>query len=188
MIYFQLFYEFFLIGLFCIGGGMAALPFLSDLADKTGWYTHEALVDMIAISESTPGPIGINMATYVGFSTGGILGSVLATVGIVLPSLVIVIILARFLQRFQSSKLVQDLFYGLRPAVAGLIAAAGLQVMRVTLVDIVLYQDTGALADLFAWPSLILFALLLTLTMTVKKLHPVAIIAIAAVVGIVFKL
>ena len=90
MIYLQLFWEFLKVGLFTVGGGLASLPFLYDISDRTGWYTHAQLADMIAISESTPGPIGINMATYVGFTSAGILGSVLATLGFIIPSIIIV--------------------------------------------------------------------------------------------------
>ena len=90
MIYLRLFYEFFKTGLFAIGGGLATLPFLSDMADRTGWFTQAQLADMLAVSESTPGPVGVNMATYVGFETGGILGAVVATLGLVAPSVIVI--------------------------------------------------------------------------------------------------
>ncbi len=96
MIYLRLFYEFFKAGLFSIGGGLATLPFLYDISDTTGWFTHGQLADMLAISESTPGPIGINMATYVGFTTGGVPGAVIATVGIITPSIIVILLIARF--------------------------------------------------------------------------------------------
>ena len=115
MLYLQLFYEFFKTGLFAIGGGLATLPFLYDMADKYPWFTRTDLANMIAVSESTPGPIGVNMATYVGFTTGGILGSIIATCGLVLPSLIIIIIIAKFLESFQDNRFVQSAFYGLRP-------------------------------------------------------------------------
>ena len=125
MIYLQLFFEFFKVGLFAVGGGMATFPFLTDLADKTGWYTQQQLIDMIAIAESTPGPIGVNTATYVGFTTAGLPGALIASLGLITPSVIIILIIARVLARFKDSKLVQDVFYGLRPASTGLIAAAG---------------------------------------------------------------
>ena len=128
MIYLQLFFEFFKAGLFAIGGGMATLPFLYDISDKTGWFTYGQLADMVAISESTPGPIGVNMATYVGFTTAGISGSVIATLGLITPSIIIILIIAGFLKAFKDNKFVQDAFYGLRPASTGLIAAAGFSV------------------------------------------------------------
>ena len=92
MIYLRLFYEFFKTGLFAIGGGLATLPFLSDMADRTGWFTHAQLADMLAVSESTPGPIGVNMATYVGFTTGGVGGALVATLGLVAPSIIVILI------------------------------------------------------------------------------------------------
>ena len=114
MIYLQLFYEFFKAGLFAIGGGMATLPFLYDISDTTGWFTYGQLADMVAISESTPGPIGVNMATYVGFTTAGISGAVVATIGLITPSIIIILIIAGFLKAFKDSKYVQSAFY--RPA------------------------------------------------------------------------
>ena len=122
MIFIRLFYEFFKAGLFAIGGGMATLPFLYNISDKTGWFTYGQLADMVAISESTPGPIGVNMATYVGFTTAGIPGAVVATVGLITPSIIIILIIAGFLKSFKDSKYVQNAFYGLRPASTGLIA------------------------------------------------------------------
>ena len=103
MIYLQLFFEFFKAGLFAIGGGMATLPFLYDISDKTGWFTYGQLADMVAISESTPGPIGVNMATYVGFTTAGIPGSVIATLGLITPSIIIILIIAGFLKAFKDN-------------------------------------------------------------------------------------
>ena len=104
MIYLRLFYEFFKAGLFAVGGGMATLPFLYDISDSTGWFTHSQLADMIAVSESTPGPIGVNMATYVGYTTGGIPGAVIATLGLITPSIIIILIIAKALQAFRQSK------------------------------------------------------------------------------------
>ena len=137
MLYIRLFYEFFKTGLFAIGGGMATIPFLYDMSDATGWFSHTDLANMIAVSESTPGPIGVNMATYVGFITGmksggtasALLGSVVATLGLITPSIIISLIIAAFLNSFRNSKYVNQAFYGLRPASAGLIAAAGISVV-----------------------------------------------------------
>ena len=102
MIYLQLFYEFFKTGLFAIGGGLATLPFLSDMAERTGWFTQSQLADMLAVSESTPGPVGVNMATYVGFETAGVLGAIVATLGLVFPSIVIILVIAGFLKAFRN--------------------------------------------------------------------------------------
>ena len=119
MIYLQLFWEFLKIGLFAVGGGMATLPFLQDLAEKTGWYSQALITDMIAISESTPGPIGINMATYVGCNVAGFLGGVVATMGEILPAIVVVVIVSRYLEKFRGSKLVDAAFYGRHQRGAG---------------------------------------------------------------------
>ena len=129
MIELLLFWEFLKIGLFSVGGGMATLPFLYDLSDSTGWFTHAQLADMLAVSESTPGPVGINMATYVGYTVGGFGGALLATLGVILPGTVIVLIIASMLDKFRGNKYVDAAFYGLRPASTGLIAAAGVSVV-----------------------------------------------------------
>ena len=128
MLYLQLFWEFFKTGLFAVGGGLATLPFLQDMADRTGWFTHAQLADMLAVSESTPGPIGVNMATYVGFTTGGVGGALVATLGLVAPSVIVILIVAAFLKAFRDSKWVNAAFYGLRPASTALVAAAGVTI------------------------------------------------------------
>lgn len=189
MILLQLFWEFLKIGLFSVGGGMATLPFLYDLSDKMGWYTYAQLADMVAVSESTPGPVGINMATYVGYTVGGFGGAVLATLGILVPGTVIVLIIAGMLAKFRGNRYVEAAFYGLRPASTGLIAAAGVSVIGVALLNTALYEETGRLLDLVSVKAVILAVVLWMLTNVVKptkKLHPVVFIAASAVVGIVF--
>ncbi len=184
-----LFWEFLKIGLFSVGGGMATLPFLYDLSDSTGWFTHAQLADMLAVSESTPGPVGINMATYVGYKVGGFGGALLATLGVILPGTVIVLIIASMLDKFRGNKYVDAAFYGLRPASTGLIAAAGVSVVSIALLNTSLYAATGNLLDLISVKAVILAAVLWVLTNLVKptkKLHPVVFIAASAVVGIVF--
>lgn len=119
MMLLRLFWEFFKIGLFAVGGGMATIPFLYDLSDRTGWFTYTQLADMIAISESTPGPIGVNMATYVGYEMSGVLGSISTTLGFVAPSIIIIVIVSIFLQKFRDNRYVESAFYGLRPASSG---------------------------------------------------------------------
>ena len=191
MLYLQLFWEFFKTGLFAIGGGMATLPFLYDMADKTGWFTRAQLADMIAVSESTPGPIGVNMATYVGFDCGGVLGGVVATLGLVTPSVIVIVLIAMALQAFRTNKYVDAAFYTLHPASTGLIAAAGWSVFALVLVNLDAYRVSYQLADLLQWKNLLLFAVIWVLTNLVKplkKLHPVVFLALAAVVGIVFRL
>ena len=189
MILLRLFWEFFKTGLFAVGGGMATLPFLYDMSAHTGWFTQARLADMIAVSESTPGPIGVNMATYVGFETAGVPGAVVATLGLICPSIIIILLIARVLKQFRESKTVDAVFYGLRPCSIALIAAAGLLVARVTFLN----QDALAAgfnpAELLRWKELLLAAVLLVLTRFVKplkKLHPVVFIALSAAVGILF--
>ena len=185
MIYLRLFWEFFQVGLFSIGGGMATIPFLTDLGERTGWFTSGQLADMIAISESTPGPMGVNTATYVGFTTAGIPGGVVATLGLVCPSIIVILIIAKFLQRFRQSKAVDGVFYGLRAASVALITAAMLQVAQIALVA------TGE-AGTFAvnWTAVVLaLAIFVLLQFTpLKKLHPICFIALSAVVGVVLKM
>lgn len=190
MVYLQLFYEFFKAGLFAIGGGMATLPFLYDISDKTGWYSYGQLADMVAISESTPGPIGVNMATYVGFTTCGVPGAVIATLGLITPSIIIILIIAGFLKAFKDNKYVKSAFYGLRPASTGLIAAAGLSVVALVLLNKDAFAASGSFMDLFSLPGLIMMAVLYYFTAKCKKtkgLHPVVFIAASAVIGIVFR-
>ena len=188
-LYLRLFWEFFKTGLFAVGGGMATLPFMYDISDKTGWFTHSMLADMVAVSESTPGPIGVNMATYVGFVTGGVPGAVIATVGLVTPSVIVILLIARVLKAFRENQYVDAGFYGLRPCSVGLIAAAGVLVIKLALFNTELYASTGALLDLFNFKALILAAVLLVATRCIKKLtglHPIVFILASAVIGIVF--
>ena len=184
MIYLQLFWEFLKIGLFAVGGGMATLPFLQRLGETTGWFSQSLITDMIAISESTPGPIGINMATYVGCNIAGFWGGVLATLGEIIPSIIIAVIVSRSLARFRSNRYVDSAFYGLRPAVTGLIAAAGISVLSVSILQLELYRQTGALTDLMDVFKFVYFVLMFVAIKKFKK-HPVVYIAISAVVGIV---
>ena len=197
MIYLRLFWEFFKTGLFAIGGGMATVPFLQDIATKTGWYTSGQLADMIAVSESTPGPMGVNMATYVGFTVGsgtgslwgGIGGALIATVGLVMPSVICILVIAYFLDKFRTSRLVDNTLYGLRPASVALISAAGLEIMLYALFRMSSVDDIGAMV--LNVKSIALFVLVLVCSRyvpKVKKLHPVAFIALSAVIGVVLKM
>ena len=189
MILLRLFWEFFKTGLFAVGGGMATLPFLYDISARTGWFTTAQLADMIAVSESTPGPIGVNMATYVGFTTAGIPGAVIATLGLVTPEILIILVIARVLAAFRQNKYVDAAFYGLRPCSVGLIAAAGVLVVQVALLNLDAYRASGNLLDAFQWKALALAAALLVFTRWVKpikKLHPIVFILCSAVIGVVF--
>ena len=129
-LYLRLYWEFFKTGLFAIGGGMATLPFLKDIGATTGWFSQTDLMNMLAVSESTPGPVGINMATYVGYTVGGVPGAIVATIGEVTPSIIVILIVAAMLAKFRDSQYVANAFYGLRPATVGLIAAAALLLMN----------------------------------------------------------
>ena len=190
MIYLQLFWEFFKTGLFAVGGGMATIPFLREIGARTGWFTEAMLADMLAVAESTPGPMGINMATYVGYTCAGIPGGIIATLGEITPSIVIILIIAAFLKAFRSNKYVEQVFYGMRPASTGLIAAAGLGVLQICMLDKEAYAASGALGDLVNVRGLILLAVIWVLTNLVKQTknwHPLAFIALSAVAGIVFQ-
>ena len=183
MLYLHLFWEFFKTGLFAVGGGLATLPFLQDMADRTGWFTHAQLADMLAVSESTPGPIGVNMATYVGFSTGGVGGALIATLGLITPSVIVILIVAAFLKAFRDSKWVSAAFYGLRPASTALVA--GISVVLIAMVN-----TRAAGLAFFNWKAIALAAVLLVLTHWVKftkNLHPIWFILASAVVGVVFQ-
>ena len=189
MLYLRLFWEFFKTGLFAVGGGMATLPFLYDMSEKTGWFNASQLADMIAVSESTPGPIGVNMATYVGFTTAGVPGVLIATLGLVTPSVIIILLIARVMKQFRANKYVDAAFYGLRPCSVGLIAAAGLLVVRLALLRVDAFKASGAVLDLFNWKAIALAAVLLVLTRVVKqtkKLHPIVFIGLSALAGALF--
>lgn len=194
MLYLRLFWEFFKTGLFAIGGGMATIPFLYDISDATGWFTHNDLANMIAVSESTPGPIGVNMATYVGFVTGmnqygtagAVLGALIATLGLITPCIIVILVIAAILKSFRDNCYVNQAFYGLRPASTGLIAAAGLSVMVANL-----FVEGGQGLAAINWKGWILAVVLWLLSNKVKKtkgLHPIVFIGISAAVGIVFSM
>lgn len=190
MIFLRLFYEFFKTGLFAVGGGLATLPFLRNMAETTGWFTKAQLADMLAVSESTPGPIGVNTATYVGFTTAGIPGALVATAGLVTPSVIVILIIARMLKKFRDNRIVENAFYGLRPASTGLIAAAGLSVVPLALLKTGTMSFTGGFASAVKWPAVVLAAVLVVFTNWVKptkNLHPILFIAASAVIGVVFR-
>lgn len=195
MILLRLFYEFFKTGLFSVGGGLATIPFLQDMGARTGWFTPEDLATMIAVSESTPGPMGINMATYVGFHRAGVPGAVIATLGLITPSIIVIIVIAGFLKKFRQSRTVDSVFQGLRPASIALITSAGLSVAAGVLLFHTASVETapGQFATVTQpvyWPAVVLAAAIFVCMKwtPLKKLHPIVFIAAAAVVGIVLKL
>ena len=189
MLYIRLFLEFCRVGLFSVGGGLATIPFLTDLGERTGWFSPGDLANMIAISESTPGPMGVNMATYVGFHTGGVVGGVVATLGLVSSSIVIILVIAGFLEKFRQSKVVDGVFYGLRAASVALITAALLQVAKIAL-----FRSAQGLESGFTvYPNEIAILLAAAIFVLVKftplkKLHPICFIALAALVGAVLQM
>lgn len=176
--------EFLKIGLFSVGGGLATLPFLYKLADSYDWFTRAMLVDMIAISESTPGPIGVNMATYAGYTAAGVYGGVLATLSLVFPSVVIALFITKALDAFREDKFVKSAFYGIRPAVTALIASAALGIMKIMLVNL---ENGTALADFLNVKRAALFAVMLYLMKKYDK-HPVFYIGGAAIIGAALRL
>lgn len=171
-------WEFFKTGLFSIGGGLATLPFLFSIGERYGWYTISDLTNMVAVAESTPGPIGVNMSTYVGTTISGISGGVLATLSLVLPSLIVILLAARFLEKFSENKLVKDVFYGLRPAVVGMLFASVLSVFESALFK-------GNFLSGVDFRQLVLFIVLVFSIFKFKK-HPILFIGIGAIVGMIF--
>lgn len=181
MIYLELFVTFFKIGLFTFGGGYAMLPLIEQEVMSHGWLTAEEIVNFIAVSESTPGPFAINISTYVGVEMAGIPGAFMATFGVVLPSFVIILIVARVYEAFRKNRIVKGCMEGLKPAVVGFIGAALISVGSAV------FFPNGFYAGAFARPafgiSLAIFAV--SALMAVKKLHPIIIIAFSAVVGLI---
>ncbi len=195
MIFLELYIRFFMVGLFSIGGGLATLPFLTSMGETTGWFDAIDISNMVAISESTPGPIGINMATYIGYQIGseigapfGILGSIIASIGEVTPAVIIIIIVSKMLMKFRDSKYVEYTFYGLRAASVGLIAAAWLGVAKIAFFNSEAMAESGNFLMSVDYKSIILSGIIFFLVTKFKKIHPIALIALSAVVGIIFKM
>ena len=183
MIYLILFWEFFKIGTFAAGGGIAAMPFLFSLAERYPWYTHEMLVDMIAVSEIAPGPIGVKMSTYAGYSAAGVLGGLVATLGIIAPGVIMMLLMVKLLSNISENKHMQSIFYGLRPAVTALIVVVGLEIAKFTVLD---FFDTMDV-PLVSFLPLALLVLLILEARYIKRMSPIMMIGIAAVVGAVFR-
>lgn len=190
MTFLWLFIEFFKAGLFAIGGGLATIPFLQDIARNYGWFTEAELTDMIAISESTPGPIGVNMATYAGYQAGfsvggpllGILGGIVATLSLVLPSIIVILIIAGFLQKFKENKIVKNTFYCLRPAVIGMLIVTLLGLILPIFVNL----SGATFFEIIDIKAIVLFGVLLFGILKFKK-HPILYIGIGALIGIILK-
>lgn len=179
-----LFWEFFKIGLFAVGGGPATLPFLMELTIKRDWYTMEQLTDMIAVSESTPGPLGLNMATYAGFQAMGPVGGLIASFGLVLPSVIVITVIAAFLSNFSQNRFVKAAFYGIRPAVTALIGAA---IFRLCKVSLFVQTDAGMTPAIGS----VVIAVTVFGLLQIKKLnrfHPALWFVAGAAVGVIFRL
>ena len=189
MTFLKLFFEFFKIGLFAVGGGPATIPFLQDLARSDyGWFNTEELGVMIAIAESTPGPIGVNMATYAGYNAGfgelgtlgGVLGGIIATLGLITPSVIVIVLIAGFLKTFKENQYVKGAFAGIRPVVTALVLFAVFGIIKP-----IFYVD-GAFALPVIAISVVVFGLMFIKKL--KKLHPAFWLALGAVAGILLKL
>lgn len=192
-VYLVLFLEFFKTGLFAIGGGLATLPFLYEMAEKYPWFPEEIMTDLVAVAESTPGPIGINAATYAGYNAAGVLGGVIATLGIVMPSFIIILIIAKALTGFKDNPFVVSAFEWLRPVVVALISTAFIQVLGTALIDTTLSGTGASVFDIVRVKVFVLMIVLMGLSFVVKKkrasdFHPIVYIGIAAAAGIIFKM
>lgn len=198
---FDLIIQFFITGLLAFGGGMATLPFLYDMSDNFGWFKKSDVLQMLAVSESTPGPIGVNMATYVGFTVlasygigWAILGGIISTLSLVLPSVIVIIIVSKLLDKFKNSPLVDSIFVAIRPASLALIAASWLGVLYSTMLIIPkdyvfsLSSSSTSLLSLINWKGVALFIVLFISMKWLKKLHPIVFILISAVIGIIFSM
>lgn len=178
MINLLLFWEFFKTGLFAIGGGPVTIPFLMNISERTGWFTLNELADMLAISESTPGPMGINMATYVGYKVSGVFGSAIATFGLVLPSLIIIMIIAALLEKFAEKPFVKFTFSKLRAMVIGLITFALYKLFSIVfLVGLTSFDYIG----------LLFLIVCVAVNLKYKKIHPLFFILAGALFGIILE-
>ena len=179
----ELFFTFFKIGLFTFGGGYAMLPLIQSEVQAKEWLTQSELVDFIAVSESTPGPFAINIATYVGSEVGGVLGSLFATLGVVMPSFIIILIVAQCYEKFKQSRTVQGVLSGLRPAAIGLIAGAVLTAAQTVFVPAVSAPILEVITSYEFICGAVIFGI--SLPLILKKVHPILVICLAAVLGIV---
>ena len=179
MIYLELFLTFLKVGLFTFGGGYAMFPLIQEEVLKNGWLEKEVLINFVAISESTPGPFAVNISTYIGTELAGFFGAVCATLGVVLPSFVIILIVAKFFNKFKENKVVKRCMNGLKPCVVGLIASV---VISMILTVFLPNGLNNFIINTKFIISLIIFSL--SLFFTAKKIHPVFIIIFSCVFGI----
>lgn len=181
----QLFGIFFYVGLFAVGGGLVAATFMQQvLVEKYAVITAEKFYSMLAISESTPGPIGINLATYCGVELYGPIGGIITTLGEIAPSLIIIMLISKFFSNFQKKPLVQAAFNGLRPATSGMVLVAAVNVFFVALLNKDLFQTSGEFLDLFKWKQIVFYIIALVSLFLIKKMHPVFVVLAGAIFGI----
>lgn len=183
MIWLKLYYAFFITGLFTIGGGLAAIPFLFAMVDKYRWFSTLELTNMIAISQSTPGAIGINMATYAGLNVAGFSGGVLATVALVSPAFILLFVLLPILEKYKDSVVIKSIFYALRPVSAGLVSASGLVVLMMCLI-----KEGHHVFDRIQFINFFVFIALTVTVLKVKNFTPIMLIIMGAIVGVLLKL
>lgn len=180
MIYLELFWTFFMIGAFTFGGGYAMLPLIQEQVTAKGWIDSQSIINFIAVSESTPGPFAINMATYIGGEMGGVFGAFCATLGVVVPSFVIILIVAKCYDKFKQNRVVKGCMTGLKPAAVGLIGGAVISTM------FTVFFPTGICLDVFKttsfYISLGIFGTMFFLAL--KKVHPIILICLSAAIGI----
>ena len=185
----ELFFIFFYVGLFTIGGGLVAITLMEETIVSRGLISPEQFYNMVAISESTPGPIGVNMATYIGYNLHGISGAIITSIGEILPSLICILIIAKFLKSFQQKPIVQSVFSILRPATTGLIFVAAVQIFLIALVnvpsDFSVFKEVSGWTNLFNWKSLYFYVIAVFVLFKVK-VHPILLLAAGAVFGILF--
>ena len=187
MIYFFLFWEFFKTGLFSIGGGLATIPFLYDIAARYDWLSAENIPHMLAIAESTPGPIGVNLATFAGYSAAGIPGGVVATFSLSLPAYIVIVLIFRFLEKFRDNWYVESAFYAVRPAVAALILSAGWLAIRPTLFPGSFSAKDFDLLSSVNFVPLAIFAAAIVIR-RLKDFHPLWFILGGSIIGIVLQM
>ena len=180
---FLIYLLFFQIGIFAIGGGLATLPFLYEMADKYEWLSREMIGNFIAIAQISPGAIGVNIAVQTGFQYGGMPGGLLAALGLVSPAIIIITLIARVMQSFRENRIAVSVFSGLRPAAAGLLASAGLNTLMLALYN----KDAAAWHEILRVKESVIFAVIFLLLLRFKG-HPVIYIVCGAIAGILFRL
>ena len=185
----ELFFIFFYVGLFTIGGGLVAITLMEETIVARGLISPEQFYNMVAISESTPGPVGVNIATYIGYELYGVFGAIVTSFGEILPSLICIMIIAQFLKSFQQKPIVKSVFYFLRPASTGLIFVAAIQVFVIALMnipsDLSVLKTFNGWKNLFDWQSLYFYVIAVFMLFKVK-LHPVVLLVFGALFGILF--